>query len=186
MLGAAASIAALARNELNAPGAGSASTADDNPAKTGLTITENEALGAIRWAKLQRPNLGEIPDSVGMATIEVESNFDPASKGTIGEIGLMQIRPTTWADAIARAKLSPDLDPWKVSDNILVGLSYLRLIRQELISAGIISGSGPNDWVMVDQGYNLGAGGVKSGKSVESRKAKFILARMKFQRAGLA
>lgn len=190
ILGAAALVAAIMRNELTKgtpeQDAGPGDLNGPNW-KPGLTVTETEALGAARYNKLQRPSLSEIPDSVIMATIEVESNFDPAAHGTAGEIGLMQIRvPLTWDDAIVRGKLPKNLDPYSVGDNLLVGMTYLRLVRSELQAAGIVKGSSPADWVLVDQGYNIGPGAVKAGKANEPRKGKFLLARDKYLRAGLA
>ena len=154
--------------------------------KKGLTITEAEALGWVQFAKLSYGSLSGLPESVVMATIAVESNFDPNAVAPAGERGLMQIiYPGTWNDILKRAKLPEQLDPWNPKDNILAGMHYLRLVRDELLRAGLITGKDDTDWAIVDQGYNLGPAGVKAGKRNQPRIGKFLLAREKYQRAGL-
>jgi soluble lytic murein transglycosylase-like protein len=156
------------------------------PTPKGLTITETEALGYVVANKMAYPSLGVLPESVVMGTIAVESNFDPNAVAPAGERGLMQvIYPSTWNDVLKRAKLPDDLDSFNAKDNILVGMHYLRLVRQEFLRDGFINGQDPNDWALIDQGYNLGPAGVKAGKRNQPRIGKFLLAREKFQRAGL-
>ena len=154
--------------------------------KKGLTITENEALGYIMANKLAYPALGFLPESAVMATIAVESNFDPNAVAPAGERGLMQvIYPGTWNDVLKRSKLPSDLDSFAPKDNILVGMFYLKLVHLEFYKARLIHGSDPNDWPIIDQGYNLGPAGVIAGKENKARRARFELAREKYQRAGL-
>lgn len=152
----------------------------------GLTITEAEGLGYIMANKLAYPTLSVLPESVVMATIAMESNFDPNAIAPAGERGLMQvIYPGTWNDVLKRAKLPADLDSFKPKDNILVGMQYLRLVRDELLRAGLITGSTPNDWALIDQAYNMGPANVRRDNRNQPRLGKFLLAREKFQRAGL-
>ena len=159
---------------------------DALPIPKRLTITEAEGLGYIMANKLAYPALSVLPESVVMATIAMESNFDPNAVAPAGERGLMQvIYPGTWNDVLKRAKLPVDLDPFKPKDNILVGMQYLRLVRDELLRAGLITGSTPNDWVLIDQAYNMGPANVRRGNRNQPRLGKFLLAREKFQRAGL-
>jgi soluble lytic murein transglycosylase-like protein len=154
--------------------------------KKGLTITENEALGYIMANKLAYPALNYIPESVIMGTIAVESNFDPNAVAPAGERGLMQvIYPSTWNDAIRRGKLPADLDSYGPKDNILVGMTYLRLLRDQLQREGYLTGDDANDWALTDQAYNVGPGNFKTGKRNQPRLGKFLLAREKYQRAGL-
>ena len=156
------------------------------PIKKGLTITEAEALGYVMANKLAYPSLGVLPESVVMATIAMESNFDPNATAPAGERGLMQIiYPATWNDVLKRGKLPDDLDPFDAKDNILVGMTYLRLVRDELARAGLLVGPEANDWALIDQAYNLGPAGVKAGRRNQPRLGKFFLAREKYQRAGL-
>lgn len=158
---------------------------DHTPA--GLTVTQTEALGWVGLNKLAYPALNVVPDSVALAVIEVESNFDPNAKAPAGEIGLMQIIvPGTWADVIHRANLGRyGLDPYKAKDNILVGLHYLRLIRAELSTAGYLGGNDSENWANIDQAYNLGPAGYRLGRTNQTRRARFLAARAKYQRAGL-
>ena len=152
----------------------------------GLTITEAEALGLIMSNKLAYPALlSPLPESVVMATIAMESNFDPNAIAPAGERGLMQvIYPGTWNDVLKRAKLPDGLDSFDPKDNILVGMAYLRLVKDELAKAGQLDGSA-TDWVKVDQAYNIGPAAFIKGKSNQPRIGKFLLAREKYQRAGL-
>lgn len=157
------------------------------PVPAGLTITENEALGLVSLNKLAYPSLGSIPDSVVMATIAVESNFDPNATAPAGEVGIMQIIvPRTWQDVINRATLTGNLDPYKPKDNILVGMQYLRLVKAELKAAGMLTMNDAADWALIDQAYNMGPATVKQGRRNESRMGRFIVARAKYQGAGLA
>ena len=163
-------------------------TATSSPSTTpkGLTITEAEALGLIMANKLAYPSLlSSLPESVVMATIAMESNFDPNAVAPAGERGLMQvIYPGTWNDVLKRARLSDELDPFEAKDNILVGMAYLRLIKNELGNAGALDGTA-TDWVKIDQAYNIGPAAFLRGRSNQPRIGKFLLAREKFQRAGL-
>lgn len=156
------------------------------PVKKGLTITENEALGYIMANKLAYSSLNGIPESVIMGTIAVESNFDPNAVAPAGERGLMQvIYPSTWNDAIKRGKLPDDLDSYTPKDNILVGMTYLRLLRDQLRREGYLTGEDGNDWALIDQAYNVGPGNFKAGKRNQPRLGKFLLAREKYRLAGL-
>ena len=162
--------------------------ATSSPSTTpkGLTITEAEALGLIMANKLAYPALlGGLPESVVMATIAMESNFDPNAVAPAGERGLMQvIYPGTWNDVLKRARLPVDLDSFEAKDNILVGMAYLRLVKDELGKAGLLDGTA-TDWVKIDQAYNIGPAAFRRGKSNQPRIGKFLLAREKYQRAGL-
>ncbi len=163
-----------------------ADISEPRPIPKGLTITEAEALGYIMANKMAYPALSVLPESVVMATIAVESNFDPNAIAPAGERGLMQvIYPGTWNDVLKRAKLPDDLDSFKPKDNILVGMQYLRLVRAEFLRDGIIEGNSSNDWTLVDQGYNMGPANVKRGNRNQTRLGRFLLAREKFQLAGL-
>ena len=166
--------------------ASSGAAVPSQSSKKGLTITENEALGYIMANKLAYPALGFLPESAVMATIAVESNFDPNAVAPAGERGLMQvIYPGTWNDVLKRAKLPSTLDSFSPKDNILVGMFYLKLVHAEFMKAFLIHGASPNDWAIIDQGYNLGPAGVIAGKENKARRARFELAREKYQRAGL-
>jgi len=162
-------------------------TAAPSVTPKGLTITEAEALGYVMGNKLAYPALlGPLPESVVMATIAVESNFDPNATAPAGEVGLMQvIFPRTWDDVLKRARLPFNLQPFDVKDNILVGMAYLRLVKDEFSKAGMLTGNDAQDWALIDQGYNIGPGGVKVGKRSATRRTRYLLAREKFQRAGL-
>lgn len=163
-------------------------SATSSPSTTpkGLTITESEALGYVMANKLAYPALlSAIPESVVMATIAMESNFDPNAVAPAGERGLMQvIYPGTWNDVLKRARLSSKLDSFDAKDNILVGMAYLRLVKNELGNAGVLDGTA-TDWVKIDQAYNIGPAAFLRGRSNQPRIGKFLLAREKFQRAGL-
>ncbi len=92
-----------------------------------------------------------------MAVISGESSFNPLAIGPVGEIGMMQIRPTTgeWIAKIIKL-------PWKGKEslkdpvyNIKLGAAYLSWLRQKFDGHG----------QLYVAAYNMGAGSVKKALS---------------------
>ncbi|MFQ5614616.1 MAG: transglycosylase SLT domain-containing protein [Anaerolineae bacterium] len=77
----------------------------------------------------------------------LESRLDPQAVGASGELGLMQILPSTWAEWAPKAGVSDPADPYS---NVWVGAAYLAFLR------GYFTGLGyPEDyWMLV--AYNWG------------------------------
>lgn len=92
-----------------------------------------------------------------MAVISGESSFNPEARGPVGEIGLMQLRPTTGEWIAKRNKLV-----WKGENslkdpifNIKLGVSYLGWLRSKF------SGQGQ----LYVAAYNMGAQSVRNAVS---------------------
>ncbi|MFG1352639.1 lytic transglycosylase domain-containing protein [Xanthobacter autotrophicus] len=65
-----------------------------------------------------------IPAAWIRAVMRAESAVDATAVSPRGTMGLMQIRPDTWADLRLRHRLGED--PFDTRDNILAGAAYLR------------------------------------------------------------
>lgn len=77
-----------------------------------------------------------VPVSLAQAVVRVESNFRPGARGRAGEVGLMQIKPTT-ARAMGYSGSAKGLyDP---EINIRYGMKYLGLAKQ--LSDGSVCGT---------------------------------------------
>jgi hypothetical protein len=63
-----------------------------------------------------------LPPDVADAVVQVESAYDPGAVGGVGEVGLMQIRPTTAAMLGYRGTLAGLFEP---ETNIRYGIAYL-------------------------------------------------------------
>jgi Transglycosylase SLT domain len=63
-----------------------------------------------------------LPPDVADAVVQVESAYDPGAVGGVGEVGLMQIRPTTAAMLGYRGTLAGLFEP---ETNIRYGVAYL-------------------------------------------------------------
>ena len=77
----------------------------------------------------------------------IESSFDPLALGSHGDLGLMQIRPSTWrewAPAVTAA------DPFDSYSNVLVAAVYLDYLRTTLGKQGHTE----REWILV--AYNWG------------------------------
>ncbi|MGB0389008.1 MAG: transglycosylase SLT domain-containing protein, partial [Ardenticatenaceae bacterium] len=76
-----------------------------------------------------------------------ESSLNPSAIGRDGEIGLMQILPSTWDEFAPKAGVSDPFDP---VSNVQVGATYLAYVRDQLIWRGY-----PEEyWALV--AYNWG------------------------------
>ena len=102
--------------------------------KTGRGLTAEEVFHAARANKAERrdlrygliieryASLNGVPLSLAHAVITVESNYRPNSLGKAGEVGLMQIKPTT-AELMGYSGSTAGLfDP---ETNIKYGMKYL-------------------------------------------------------------
>lgn len=62
----------------------------------------------------------ELPLAMLVAVAKVESDLDPDARSAAGAHGVLQVLPSTAAEL--------ELDPYHVSDNVLAGARYLRLL----------------------------------------------------------
>ena len=65
-----------------------------------------------------------------------ESRFNAQAIGQQGEIGLMQIKPSTWQEW--SPKLGP-IDPYDPYSNVLVGTAYLMPQREHIAAWAILN-----------------------------------------------
>ncbi len=80
------------------------------------------------------------------AVMRQESSFDPQARSNSGATGLMQLMAGTASDEARRSGLS-SYSLYDVEDNILLGASHLRWLRQRI---------GPIQWILA--AYNAGSG----------------------------
>ena len=92
-----------------------------------------------------------------MAVIAGESSFNPEAIGPVGEIGLMQIRPSTgkWMAEIVKSKWNGDKTLRDPIANIKLGVAYLSWLRAKF------SGHGQ----LYLAAYNMGPRAVKNAVS---------------------
>jgi soluble lytic murein transglycosylase len=66
-----------------------------------------------------------------LAQIQTESGFDSTMVGTHGEVGLMQLRPTTAQWILEKQKKTIQLRLTNPQQNIQIGTAYLALLRKQ-------------------------------------------------------
>jgi soluble lytic murein transglycosylase len=68
-----------------------------------------------------------------LAVISGESSFNPEAKGPVGEIGLMQIRPTTgeWIAKLNKIKWAGEKTLRNPVSNIKLGVAYINWLRNK-------------------------------------------------------
>jgi soluble lytic murein transglycosylase len=92
-----------------------------------------------------------------MAVISGESSFNPAAVGPVGEIGMMQIRPSTgkWMAEIVNSKWRGEKTLRDPVENIKLGVAYLSWLRDKFDGHG----------QLYLAAYNMGPGSVKNAVS---------------------
>jgi hypothetical protein len=101
---------------------GEASAKKRKTAKAGAVKTKGRK--SSDYAKLVRKAAKKhgVPVKIAMAVVEVESNFNPRARGNAGEVGLMQIKPTTARGMGYRGSTKALYDP---KTNLDWGMRYL-------------------------------------------------------------
>lgn len=106
-----------------------------------------------------------------LAVIQNESGFNPNRKGSVGEIGLMQVRPETakWIAGVYKIKYEHSKDLYDPVLNIKIGAAFLDKLRNQFESESSLYLSA----------YNIGAKKVR--KLVESnlKPKDYVVAVMK-------
>lgn len=92
-----------------------------------------------------------------MAVISGESSFNPHAIGPVGEIGMMQIRPTTgeWMAKILKSKWRGEKTLRDPIENIKLGVAYLSWLREKFEGHG----------QLYLAAYNMGPKSVKNAVS---------------------
>ncbi len=84
--------------------------------------SQSMSISRFRLLAESQARLADIPVDLVDAVIKVESDYDPTRIGSVGEIGLMQIRPATAAMLGFHGSLTELADP---ATNIRYGTTYL-------------------------------------------------------------
>jgi len=86
--------------------------------------TDPVVVGRIRYAPLLNAAAAQysLPSALADAVATVESAYEPGVRGAAGEVGLMQVRPSTAAMLGFRGSLEQLADP---ATNIRLGVKYL-------------------------------------------------------------
>lgn len=94
-----------------------------------------------------------------MALIKTESTFNPLAKGRHGEIGLMQIKPTTaaWVSKKMGLKWFGPMSLENPTQNMKIGISYLSYLRKKF----------KNDSELYIAAYNAGSAKTRKLASVD-------------------
>lgn len=106
-----------------------------------------------------------------MAVIAGESSFNPDARGPVGEIGLMQIRPSTGAWIAKKFRLNWQgtkslTDPMR---NITIGVAYIAYLREKFARQG----------QLYIAAYNMGAANVRRALSKNVRPKDYPIHVMK-------
>jgi soluble lytic murein transglycosylase-like protein len=135
----------------------------EQPKPDTATIEAPKAIGepassfraAVRAMVEQEARNTGLPADIADAVVHVESNYDPAVIGGVGEIGLMQIRPETAAMLGFRGSAE---DLAKPETNIHYGVTYLskawRLANGDLCRTLMKYRAGNAEEVMTERSVN--------------------------------
>jgi soluble lytic murein transglycosylase len=107
-----------------------------------------------------------------MAVIRTESNFDPRVVGSVGELGLMQIRPETgeWMAKREKIKWKGEKSLKDPVQNIRIGVAYLAYLRDHF----------ENKAYKYISAYNVGPGKLKKMFQADNRPKIYSIKVMKY------
>lgn len=103
---------------------------------------------------VQEAKLYELDPLLIMAMIQNESSFNPKSKGSAGEIGLFQLKPSTaaWIAGLYEIDYTGEKDLLNPVKNIQIGAAYLDYLRDTF----------EQDGALYLAAFNMGANRVKT------------------------
>ena len=106
-----------------------------------------------------------------VSIIQNESSFNPTMKGSAGEIGLMQIKPSTakWIAQKNGIKYKNDKELLKPAFNVKIGAIYMAMLREQFDSHGRLYMSA----------YNMGAKKVRRMIAKDKMPGEYVGAVMK-------
>lgn len=106
-----------------------------------------------------------------MAVIAGESSFNPDAVGPVGEVGLMQIRPSTgaWIAKKFKIKWQGKLSLKNPTKNITIGTAYIAYLREKFARQG----------QLYIAAYNMGAANVRRALSKNVRPKDYPIHVMK-------
>ena len=115
-------------------------------------ISPMEVKSVIESIKKDFPFLNRVPSPLIMAICEVESSFNPNAIGSHGEVGLMQVKPSTanWILGVYNIKgYSGTVS--NINNQLLTGMLFLNWLMDKPIS-----------YIGVIHSYNVGYAGYKN------------------------
>lgn len=106
-----------------------------------------------------------------VSIIQNESSFNPQRKGSAGEIGLMQIKPSTakWIAQKSGIKYKNDKALYNPAFNVKIGAAFMAMLREQFDSHGRLYMSA----------YNMGAKKVRNMVAQDKMPAEYVGAVMK-------
>jgi soluble lytic murein transglycosylase len=106
-----------------------------------------------------------------MAVIQNESSFNPTMIGGVGEVGLMQVRPTTakWIAEIYKIKYKGEKSLFEPAVNIRIGVAVMDKLRGQFDSHSRLYISA----------YNIGARKVRTMVEEDRTPREYVVAVMK-------
>lgn len=114
-----------------------------------MTRTEAQSR-VVYWAEQYG-----VPPPLALAVARRESGFDPEARGSSGEVGVMQLKPSTAADL--------GVDPYDPDDNIRGGVAYLARMYDQF-----------GDWSLALSAYNAGPGATSSYGGVHPKASVYV------------
>lgn len=93
---------------------------------------------AVAEAIIEESSVNSLDPYFVMAVISGESSFNPLAVGPVGEIGMMQIRPTTgeWMSNILKIKWNGEKSLQDPIHNIKLGAAYISWLRNKFQGHG--------------------------------------------------
>ncbi len=91
----------------------------------------------------------DVSEDLICGVIWTESHFDPTAVSSAGSCGLMQLKPSTFAEMRSRMELTTDASVFSPEENIRCGTFYLRYLYDMF-----------GDWDTALAAYNAGLGNV--------------------------
>ncbi len=114
-----------------------------------------EAKRLIIEAKKAYPEISDISTSLVLGFIEVESEFKASAIGGVGEIGFMQVRPTTYDWIMSEYDIEQNGEMSDSFNNIVAGMHYISWLKKRL----------KGKTFKTIQAYNVGLQGFRDGRT---------------------
>ena len=115
----------------------------------------------------------EIDWRILAAQAYVESSFNPLALGSKGDLGLMQVLPSTWKEWAPRVDVA---DPFDTYSNVVVAAAYLDYVRNTFASQGYTDA----EWMLV--AYNWGPNQLRGFLNEGNKWDDLAPARQKYAR----
>lgn len=112
-----------------------------------------------------------VPQRTALTIAHIESGFNPSAVSPTGAIGPFQITSIAQRDVAARGGFSGDRR--KLSDNIEIGIRYMKIVAREL-------GVPLDDVSSIYMGFNIGPSGARAVRAGKPQDAASVIAKQAF------